>query len=180
MINAVQLHDKFFEPFIREDQIRNRVAELGKEITAEYSGKNPLLIGVLNGSVIFMSDLLRHIDTPCEIGFIRVSSYTGTESTGKVRQLLGMDENAEGRDIILVEDIIDTGETAEYLLNEFNKKNPKSIAFATMLFKPASLKRPIKPEYTGFEIPPAFVVGYGLDYDGLGRNLPGIYQLKEN
>jgi len=177
-MDSVQVHDKTFVPFITAEQIQARVSELGALIDREYEGLKPMLIGVLNGSVIFMADLLRNIHTSCEIGFIRVSSYHGTESTGKVRNLIGLSENLEGRHVILVEDIIDTGDTAVYLIDEMRKKNPASLRFATMLFKPASLRQDITPDYVGFEIPPAFVVGYGLDYDGLGRNLADIYQLK--
>ncbi|MBK9319766.1 MAG: hypothetical protein IPM91_13810 [Bacteroidetes bacterium] len=119
-----------------------------------------------------------HIKSACEIGFIRVSSYHGTESSGKVRNVMGINDDITGRDIIIVEDIVDTGDTAVYLIDEIKKKNPASIKFATILFKPTALRHAIKPDYIGFEIPPAFVVGYGLDYDGLGRNLADIYQLK--
>ncbi|MBK9402508.1 MAG: hypoxanthine phosphoribosyltransferase [Bacteroidetes bacterium] len=174
----VNVHDKTFSPFITADLIQKRVAELGAAIDTDYAGKKPLLIGVLNGSVIFMADLLRHIKSACEIGFIRVSSYHGTESSGKVRNVMGINDDITGRDIIIVEDIVDTGDTAVYLIDEIKKKNPASIKFATILFKPTALRHAIKPDYIGFEIPPAFVVGYGLDYDGLGRNLADIYQLK--
>lgn len=174
----VQVHDKIFTPFITAAQIQQRVAEMGALINAEYAGKKPLLIGVLNGSVIFMADLLRHIHSACEIGFIRVSSYQGTSSSGAVKNVMGLNDDLTGRDVIIVEDIIDTGDTAVYLIEEIRKKNPASLKFATILFKPAALKHNLLPDYVGFEIPPAFVVGYGLDYDGLGRNLADIYQLK--
>jgi hypoxanthine phosphoribosyltransferase len=174
----VQVHDKIFTPFITAAQIQQRVAEMGALINAEYAGKKPLLIGVLNGSVIFMADLLRHIHSACEIGFIRVSSYQGTSSSGAVKNVMGLNDDLTGRDVIIVEDIIDTGDTAVYLIEEIRKKNPASLKFATILFKPAALKHNLQPDYVGFEIPPAFVVGYGLDYDGLGRNLADIYQLK--
>lgn len=174
----VKVHDKIFTTFISAAQIQARVAELGADIDRDYSGKNPLLIGVLNGSVIFMADLLRNIKTPCEIGFIRVSSYEGTHSTGKVKSILGLEDDISHREVIIVEDIIDTGDTAVYLIEEIKKKNPASIRFASILLKPESLRHTLKCDYVGFEIPPAFVVGYGLDYDGLGRNLADIYQLK--
>ncbi len=174
----ITVHDKTFTSFITAEQIQKRVAELGAAIDRDYAGKKPLLIGVLNGSVIFMADLLRHIKSACEIGFIRVSSYHGTESSGKVKNIMGINDDIKGRDVIIVEDIVDTGDTAVYLIDEINKKGPASIRFATVLFKPSALRHPVKPDYIGFEIPPAFVVGYGLDYDGLGRNLADIYQLK--
>lgn len=178
MLQEVTIHDKTFVPFITADRIQKRVAELGAEIEKVYSGKNPMLIGVLNGSVIFMADLLRNIRTACEINFIRVSSYHGTESTGQVKSIIGLNESIRGRDVILVEDIIDTGDTAAFLIREMEKLEPKSVCFATILFKPAALRQPVKPKYTGFEIPPDFVVGYGLDYDGHGRNLNDIFILK--
>ena len=174
----VQVHDKIFTPFITAAQIQQRVAEMGALINTEYAGKKPLLIGVLNGSVIFMADLLRHIHSACEIGFIRVSSYQGTSSSGAVKNVMGLNDDLTGRDVIIVEDIIDTGDTAVYLIEEIRKKNPASLKFATILFKPAALKHDLQPDYVGFEMPPAFIVGYGLDYDGLGRNLADIYRLK--
>ena len=178
MKNEVIIHDKTFVTFITAEKIQERVKVMGAAIDRDYAGKRPLLIGVLNGSVIFMADLLRHISIPCEIAFIRVSSYSGTESSGTVKSVMGLSENLEGRDVIIVEDIIDTGDTAKYLLDELQKKNPASLKMATILFKPTALRQPIYPEYFGFDIPPAFVVGYGLDYDNLGRNLADIYQLK--
>ena len=178
MQSEVTIHDKTFVPFISAEKIQERVKEMGAEINKDYLDKRPLLIAVLNGSAIFMADLLRHIHTACEIAFIRVSSYQGTESSGKLKNILGLTDDLNGRHVILVEDIIDTGDTAKYLIDEINSKNPASLRFATILFKPAALRQDIKPEYVGFEIDPAFVVGYGLDYDGLGRNLADIYVLK--
>lgn len=178
MEKEVHIHDKTFVPFITAPQLQARIAELGAQINEDLKGKRPLIVGVLNGSAIFMADLLRVIQLPCEIAFIRVSSYSGTESTGSIKNVIGLTEDISDRDVILVEDIIDTGDTAKYLLEDFKSKNPASVYFATLLFKPASLRQEIKPDYVGFEIPPAFVVGYGLDYDGLGRNLADIYQLK--
>lgn len=178
MQQEIQVHDKVFVPFISAEKIRKRVEELGQQINSEYEGKKPLLIGILNGSVIFMADLLRSIKCSCEIGFIRVSSYSGTSSTGQVRNVLGLSDSLKDRHVILVEDIIDTGDTAIFLLDALKAQEPASICFATMLFKPASLRQKIEPAYIGFTIPPAFVVGYGLDYDGLGRNFNDIYILK--
>jgi hypoxanthine phosphoribosyltransferase len=178
MAAEVTIHDKTFVPFISASKIQARIKELGSLIDHDYSDKRPLLIGVLNGSAIFMADLLRNINEACEIAFIRVSSYEGTNSTGKVKSMMGLEDSIHGRHVILVEDIIDTGDTAKYLIEELTAKNPASLRFATILFKPTALKHEINPDYVGFEIPPAFVVGYGLDYDGLGRNLPDIYQLK--
>jgi hypoxanthine phosphoribosyltransferase len=178
MKSEVIIHDKTFVPFITAEKIQARVKELGEEINRDYDDKRPLLIGVLNGSAIFMADLLRNIETACEIAFIRVSSYEGTESTGKIKNIMGLNDDLQGRDVIIVEDIVDTGDTVNFLLSDLKAKNPATVKLATILFKPAALKHPIKPDYVGFEIDPAFVVGYGLDYDGLGRNLPDIYVLK--
>jgi hypoxanthine phosphoribosyltransferase len=178
MQQEVTIHDKVFVPFITAAQIATRLKEIGSEIEKEYAGKKPLLIGVLNGSVIFMADLMRNISCSCEIGFIRVSSYEGMSTTGKVRNVLGLSESIKDRHVILVEDIIDTGDTAIFLLDALKVQEPASICFATMLFKPASLRQNVQPKFVGFEIPPDFVVGYGLDYDGLGRNLKDIYILK--
>ena len=180
MEGEVIIHDKVFVPFIHAETIQKRVKELGLQIANEYAGQRPLLIGILNGSVIFMADLLRTIDTACEIAFIRVSSYEGIKSSGSIKNLIGLSDDIEGRHVIIVEDIIDTGDTAMFLLKELRSKNPASLKFATILFKPDSLQQPMQPDYIGFNIPSSFVVGYGLDYDGLGRNLPDIYQLKSN
>ena len=134
---------------------------------------------MLNGAFLFMADLFKNITLDCEISFIRVSSYNGTESSGKIKNVIGLNENISGRDIIVVEDIVDTGDTAKHLFDELKKHNPASVRLATFLFKPKALKQKLEPDYAGFEIEPAFVVGYGLDYDGFGRNLNDIYVLKE-
>lgn len=175
---SVKVHDKEFETFITSEAIQKRVAELGAILNIEYNNKRPLFIGVLNGALIFMADLIKNITVECEMSFIKVSSYSGLSSTGNVKNLIGLSESIKDRHVIVVEDIIDTGDTAVYIIEELKKQQPASLKFATILFKPAALKRDIKPDYVGFEIPPDFVVGYGLDYDGLGRNLNDIYKLK--
>jgi hypoxanthine phosphoribosyltransferase len=143
----------------------------------DYENKCPILIGVLNGSFLFMADLLKELTIACEIGFIRVSSYKGTESSGEIKQAFGLPDDLENRDVIIVEDIIDTGFTAKYIVDEVKKQNPASIAVCSLLYKPAAMKQKIEEiKYIGFEIPNEFVVGYGLDYDGLGRNLTAIYR----
>ena len=126
-----------------------------------------------------MADLIKNISIECELSFVKVSSYSGTQSTGQVKEMIGLTHDIKGRDVIIVEDIVDTGDTAVYLMNELKSKNPSTIRFATILFKPKALRQDFKPDYVGFEIPPDFVVGYGLDYDGLGRNLNDIYRLKQ-
>lgn len=166
-----------FRPFIESARIQERVAELGRQLTAEYEGRTPLLVCVLNGAAPFALDLFKSIDTDAEITFIRLKSYEGTESTGNVKQVLGMTENIEGRDVIIVEDIIDTGRTMLKLEADIRAMGPKSVKIATLLFKPESLVCDVKPDYVGFEIPKAFIIGYGLDIDGLARNLSDIYVL---
>ena len=163
---------------IAADKIQLRVLSIAEKINKDYQGKTPLFLGVLNGAFLFMADLFKGINLECEISFIRVSSYSGTSSTGQLKNIIGLNDNISGRDIIVVEDIVDTGDTMKYLLDELQKSNPASVRLATILFKPAALKQNVKPDYVGFEIPLAFVVGYGLDYDGLGRNLNDIYVLK--
>jgi hypoxanthine phosphoribosyltransferase len=175
---TVKVHDKEFETFIRAEDIQSRVSELGSIINIEYNNKRPLFIGVLNGALIFMADLIKNISVECELAFIKVSSYNGLTSSGTVRNMIGLSESVKDRHVIVVEDIIDTGDTALYIIEELKKQEPASLKFATILFKPDALKRNIRPDYIGFEIPPDFVVGYGLDYDGLGRNLNDIYKLK--
>ncbi len=169
-----------FEPYIKREKIQARIEELGKELTAEFAGKRPLLVCVLNGAFPFASELFMNLDTDAEIAFIRLKSYEGTSSTGTVKEVMGLTENVEGRPVILVEDIIDTGQTIKRLVDTLEAKKPASIKIATLLFKPESLQCDVKPDYVGFAIPPKFIIGYGLDLDGLARNLRDIYVLKES
>lgn len=169
-----------FHTFLDSAAIQARVAALGAEITRRYEGKCPLLICVLNGAAPFALDLFRAIDTDAEISFIRLKSYEGTSSTGVVKQVLGLSEDISGRDVIIVEDIIDTGRTMSKLISDLDALHPSSVAVATLLFKPEALQCPdVKPDYVGFEIPSRFIIGYGLDIDGLARNLPDIYVLDD-
>lgn len=177
-MSTVKIKDKEFTVAVPADKIQSRVQAIAAEINHQYKGTQPLFLGVLNGAFLFMADLFKHIKLECEISFIRVTSYIGASSSGQVKNLIGLNENISGRHIIIVEDIVDTGDTMKYLFDELKKHNPASVKLATILFKPASLKQNIKPDYIGFEIPSAFVVGYGLDYDGFGRNLNDIYILK--
>lgn len=174
-----QIKDKQFVPFIEAQPLQARIKALAQEVNKDYAGKNPLLIGVLNGSFMFVGDLFKSIDIECEITFIRVSSYQSTESTGNVKQILGLKEDIQNRDIIIVEDIVDTGMTMQEILGQLAAQKPASIKIMTMLFKPTALKVPLKLDYVGFEIENKFVVGYGLDYDGFGRNLDAIWVLGE-
>lgn len=177
-MTEIKIHDKNFEPYILSDEIQSRIRELGQKIDTDLKGKNPVFLGVLNGCFRFASDLMKHINEDCEINFLKVASYIGTDSTGKVNELIGLNVDISGRDIIVMEDIVDTGHTLKFLLETLGKKNPKSIRIATLLFKPEAYSKEYPLDYVGFEIPNLFVVGYGLDYDGYGRNLNDIYQIK--
>ena len=179
-MNQVTVHDKEFVSFIDSDRIAARITELAAQLNADYKDKNPLFIGVLNGSFMFLADLMKALNIECEITFIRLSSYEGMESSGSVRQVLGLQENVFGRHVVLVEDIVDSGLTMANTITFFEERGPKSIEIATLLVKPECLEKELDMKYVGFEIPPKFVVGYGLDYDGQGRNLKDIYQLKED
>ena len=169
-----------FEPYIRREEIAKQVHRLAQEIKRDYEGENPLFLCILNGAFIFASDLFRACELhDAEITFIRFKSYDGTTSTGSVKQIMGLNEDISGRNVLIVEDIIDSGITAAQLRKELEKHNPKSVRMVSLLFKPDALTVGKAPEYVGFEIPAKFILGYGLDLDGLARNLPDIYVLKE-
>jgi hypoxanthine phosphoribosyltransferase len=176
-METVQIEEKDFEILLENDQINKRTRLIGIQLNVDYETRCPIIIGVLNGSFMFMADLLREIDVACEIAFIRVSSYKGTATTGEVKEAFGLPDNLHNRDIILVEDIVDTGRTLKYILEKVQAQQPASVKVCSLLFKPSALLEPIPElEYVGFEIPNEFVVGYGLDYNGLGRNLKDIYR----
>ena len=169
-----------FVPYLESDKIQARVKELGKQITRDCSGQRPLFLCVLNGAFPFASDLFRSVQLPdAEIAFIRLKSYEGTSSTGVVKQVLGLNEDIEGRTVIIIEDIIDTGRTISNLVKDLKVKNPGDVKIATLLFKPESLQADVAPDYVGFEIPSDFIIGYGLDIDGLARNLPDIWVVSD-
>ncbi len=168
-----------FEPYILKETIDARIKELAATISEEFKDKCPLFVCVLNGAFPFASDLFREVDIDAEIAFIRLKSYEGTSTTGVVKEVMGLSENIEGRTVILVEDIVDTGNTIKRLLEDMSKLKPAELKVATLLFKPESLQCDVKPDYVGFSIPPKFIIGFGLDLDGLARNLKDIYVLKE-
>jgi hypoxanthine phosphoribosyltransferase len=175
----ITIHNKVFVPFIPREQISQRVSALALQISADYAGKRPLLIGILNGSFIFAADLFRDLTIEAEISFIKLASYKGTSSTGHVVTAIGLEEHLNDRHIIIVEDIIDTGKTLSSFLPELLSRHPASVSIATFLTKPSALQYDVKAAYTAFEIENRFVVGYGLDFDGFGRNYPDLYILKD-
>lgn len=179
-MEEVQIRDKKFKVFLPEEQVLARVQEIADQISRDLAGKKPLLIVVLNGAFIFAADLMRRLSLSCEISFVRMSSYVGTSSTGLVKQLIGLKEDIEGREVIIVEDIVDSGLTMQELLAILSAKHPKAIHIASLLVKPGNLKVGLDIEYCCFKIPNDFIVGYGLDYEGEGRNLRSIYVISED
>ena len=175
---TIDIKDKTFETLIPEEEILRRVKVVADKISNDLKGKNPLLLGVLNGSFIFAADLMRMLTIESEISFVKMSSYEGTESTGNVKKLVGLNENIEGRTVVIVEDIVDSGLTMERMLEYLKDFKPAEIRICTLLLKPENLKRNLDIDYVAMEIPNDFIVGYGLDYDGLGRNLRDIYVVK--
>ena len=175
----VTIRDKQFELFISEEEILAEVKALGEQLSKENTDNEVVFVAMLNGAFMFASDLMKTISIPCMISFIKVSSYEGEKSTGKVTELIGINEDLTGKHIVLVEDIVDTGMTIESILPKLKESGVASVEVCTLLYKPEAFKGKQKPKYIGFSIPNRFVVGYGLDYDGFGRNLNAIYQLKK-
>ena len=173
----ITLKDQTFEVYLSESEVKKRIHQLGEQITRDFQNKEVVVLGVLNGSFIFMADLCREIKLPLISTFVKLSSYQGTTTTGQVRSILGLDIDIKGKHVIIVEDIVETGISMEYLLKTISGHLPERVAIATLLFKSEAFQFKYVIDYVGFEIPNKFVLGYGLDYDGLGRNLPDIYQL---
>jgi len=178
-MSVIQVHDKSFEPYITSEVIQNRVSELAAILDEEYAGKKPLFIAILNGSFVFAADLFRRLTIEAEICFIKLASYKGTKSTGQVITAIGLDTDLYGREIVIIEDIVDTGKTLTEFLPQLHHQQPASLKIVALLHKPEATKYDLKIDYLGFSIPDKFVVGYGLDYDGFGRNIPAIYRLCE-
>jgi hypoxanthine phosphoribosyltransferase len=176
-MKTVQVKDKQFELFISEDKLQYEIKRIADSICNDYLGKSPLFLVILNGSFMFASDLFKNIQLSVEISFIKVSSYSGVASTECVKELIGLNEDIEGRDVIIVEDVVDTGLTMKDTLALINAKNPSSVSICTLLFKPNKLQVNLDVKYVAMEIPDDFIVGYGLDYDGYGRNLRDIYKI---
>ena len=174
----MKIKDKTFTILISEEELQSKIAAISKAINKDYKDKTPLFIGILNGSFMFVADIMKNISLQCEISFIKLASYTEMTSSGSVKELIGLNENIFKRDIIILEDIIDSGRTIASVIEEFKLRGAESVEVATLLLKPDALKVEADIKYIGFEISNEFVVGYGLDYDGLGRNTKAIYQLK--
>lgn len=174
---TIQVKDKTFTLSIPEAEIQKRVKEVAARISEDYKGREPIFLAVLNGSFIFAADLLREVDLPCEISFVKLASYQGLQTTGSIRELIGLNVDITGRPIIIVEDIVDTGVTMAHMLDTLRRHNPSSIDVCTLLLKPGKLKVSLDIRYCCLEIPNDFIVGYGLDYDGFGRNTRDIFTL---
>ena len=175
----IQLHDKQFVPFISAKEIDFAITKIVQQISADFKNEVPVFIGVLNGSFMFVSDFMKQYKSPCELSFIKMASYEGISSTEEVKQLIGINHDLTNRVVVVLEDIVDTGNTLVELKQLFEKQNVKEFKIATLFFKPEAYKKEIAIDYIGVRIPNKFIVGYGLDYDGFGRNLPEVYQLKE-
>ena len=177
-MSTVKIKDKVFETSIPREEIRRRVKAVADEINRDMAGKNPLLLAVLNGAFVFAADLMRELTIPCEISFVKLASYQGTTSTGKGKEVIGINENLAGRTVIIVEDIVESGATMKQMIESLGTRNPASVHICTLLLKPDRLKVDLDIDYAAFRIPNDFIVGYGLDYDQQGRQLPDIYTLK--
>lgn len=178
-MSRVTLHDASFEPFISEEELNTAIAHVAGTIALKYADKDPLFVVVLNGAYHFAARLLNGLPIACGITFVKVASYHGTSSTGKVTGLIGLDQNVEGRHVVVVEDIVDTGNTLEHIMATLAPMRPASVAVATMLFKPDAYRKDIPVDHIALRIPDHFVVGSGLDHDGAGRNLPGVYRITQ-
>ena len=176
-MSVTTVHDKQFETYLSDEVIQVRIKELAEQINKDYAGKRPLFIAILNGSFMFASDIFKQLTLEAEICFIKLASYKGMKSSGKVVSTIGLEEDIFGKDVIIIEDIVDTGKTLHHFLPKLLHQQPKSLRIATLLHKPDATAFPLTLDYVGFSIPDKFVVGYGLDYSGLGRNLKEIYQL---
>jgi hypoxanthine phosphoribosyltransferase len=176
-MSTIKVHDKLFTPFITAGEIEKQVRRVASEINRDYEGKKPLFIAILNGAFIFAADLFKQISPESEICFIKLASYKGVKSTGKVITAIGLDVELYNRDVIILEDIVDTGKTLFQFLPQLEHQHPASLRIAALLHKPSATVHEIKIDYLGLTIPDKFVLGYGLDYDGLGRNIKEIYQL---
>ena len=178
-MERIELHNRKFKRFIDANTIQDAIDKVAVDINRDYKDKSPVFIGVLNGSFLFTADVVRRFESDCEVAFIRLASYEGTDSTGKINELIGLNEEIKDRDVLILEDIVDSGNTLKYIVETLMNYQPKSLKVATFLFKPNAYKKDIPVDYKGIEVANEFLVGYGLDFDGLGRNLEDIYIIEE-
>ncbi len=178
-MSIVKVKDKTFRTFIPEAEIQQRVKAVADKLNEDMKDKNPLFLAVLNGSFMFAADLMRMITIPCEISFVKLASYQGTTSSGKIKEVIGINEDLKGRTVVIVEDIVDTGFTMKRMMEQLGTREPESLHICSLLVKPGKLQVPLDIEYAAMEIPNDFIVGYGLDYDQQGRNLRDIYTIVE-
>ncbi len=176
-MKKVKAYDKEFKIFINNEEIQKAVQNVADSIEKDMHDKNPLFLIILNGAFIFASDLIRRFEFDCEVSFVKLSSYSGTKSTSMVRELIGLDHNLRDRNVVIVEDIIDTGVTMEYTVHQLKSLGANEVKIATLLFKPGAFQKDYRIDYIGMKIPNDFIIGYGLDYDGYGRNYPDIYTI---
>lgn len=179
-MQEVKIKDKTFRVSLPEAEILKRVKAVAEQINKDYEGRHPLFLAVLNGSFMFASDLMKEISLSCSISFVKLASYQGTMSTGKVHEVIGINEDLTGRDVIIVEDIVESGHTMVQMMDSLANRNPASVKICTLFFKPSKLEEDIKVDYAAIEIPDDFIVGYGLDYDQEGRNLRDVYTIVED
>lgn len=173
----IKVLDLTFETSISQEKIQNEISRIAEEMNRDLATRNPIFLGILNGAFMFASDLFKQISIPCQITFLKLASYEGTQTTGAVKQLIGINQDLKDRTVVILEDIVDTGITLDTIIRQLSGYQPREILIATMLHKPAALQKEVKLDYVGFEIPNEFVLGYGLDYNGYARNLPEIYTL---
>lgn len=178
MKDTISIKDKQFELFIKQEVIEQGIKRVAHQMNTELEGKDPVFLAVLNGAFMFAGELMKEVNIASEITFVRLASYHGTTTTNDVKEVLGLNESIEGRCVVIVEDIVDSGNTMVSLLEQMKAHHPREIKIATLLFKPAALKQKLQLDYVALEIPNDFIVGYGLDYDGYGRNLKDIYKVK--
>jgi hypoxanthine phosphoribosyltransferase len=178
-MSRIQVHEKQFEPYIGETEIEGKIRQMARQLDQDYAGKRPLFVAILNGSFMFASDLFKALTIEAEICFIKLASYKGTKSTGHVITAIGLDTELIGRHVVVLEDIVDTGKTMQEFLPQLLHQQPASLRIAALLHKPEATVYPVQVDYLGFSVPNKFLLGYGLDYDGLGRNIPSIYKLVE-
>ena len=176
-MSRVTIKDKTFEVSMSEEQIKQRIREVAQQISHDMEGRNPLFLAVLNGAFIFAADLMREMTIPCEISFVKLASYQGTTSTGKIKEVFGINEDLTGRTVIILEDIVETGLTIKQMIESLGTRNPASVHVCTLFFKPERLQEDLQLDYVAFSIPNDFILGYGLDYDQQGRGLKDLYTL---